>query len=75
MTTTLPAHAGPIHLLLNPSIHTVLNRLHIRTNQRVLDVGATDETTTLLARLVGRYGTVTDMPTPRTPTAAVTRLQ
>ncbi|MEU7949792.1 hypothetical protein AB0B62_01275 [Micromonospora chalcea] len=75
MTTTLPAHAGPIHLLLNPSIHTVLDRLDIRTNQRVLDVGASEETTTLLARLVGRYGTVTDMPTSRTTTAAVTRLQ
>ncbi|MFD6262667.1 class I SAM-dependent methyltransferase [Micromonospora chalcea] len=59
MTTTLPAHAGPIHLLLNPSIHTVLDRLDIRTNQRVLDVGASEESTTLLARLVGRYGSVT----------------
>ncbi|MEV7350308.1 methyltransferase domain-containing protein [Micromonospora chalcea] len=58
MTTTLPAHAGPIHLLLNPSIHAVLDRLDIRTNQRVLDVGASEESTTLLARLVGRYGSV-----------------
>ncbi|MFG3702291.1 class I SAM-dependent methyltransferase [Micromonospora sp. NPDC047620] len=60
MTITLPAHPGPIHQLLNPSIHTDLDRLDIRTNQRVLEIGAgTGEITARLAQLVGRYGSVT----------------
>ncbi|MFD6757393.1 class I SAM-dependent methyltransferase [Micromonospora gifhornensis] len=59
MTTTLPAHCGPIHQLLNPSIHTVVDRLDIRTNQRVLEIGASGEITARLAELVGRYGSVT----------------
>ena len=59
MTTTLPARSGPIHQLLNPSIHTVVDRLDIRTNQRVLEIGASGEITARLAELVGRYGSVT----------------
>ncbi|MEU7171571.1 MULTISPECIES: class I SAM-dependent methyltransferase [Micromonospora] len=60
MTTTLPARSGPIHQLLNPSIHNILDRIDIRTNQRVLEIGAgTGEITDRLAQLVGRYGSVT----------------
>ena len=60
MTTTLPAESRPIHQLLNPSIDNVLDRLDIRTNQRVLEIGAgAGEITARLAQLVGRYGSVT----------------
>ncbi|RLK09495.1 methyltransferase family protein [Micromonospora sp. M71_S20] len=64
MTTTLPARPGPIHQLLNPSIHTLLDRLDIKTNQRVLEVGAgAGEITARLVQLVGRYGAVTAVDT------------
>lgn len=64
MTATLPAHPGPIHQLLNSSIHTVLDRLDIRTNQRILEIGAgAGEITARLAQLVGRYGAVTAVDT------------
>ncbi|MEU9505378.1 class I SAM-dependent methyltransferase [Micromonospora sp. NPDC048170] len=64
MTATLPAHPGPIHQLLNPSIHNVLDRLDIRTDQRVLEIGAgAGEITARLAQLVGRYGSVTAVDT------------
>ncbi|KAB1161399.1 class I SAM-dependent methyltransferase [Micromonospora sp. AMSO12t] len=64
MTTTLPTHPAPIHQLLNPSIHNVLDHLDIKVNQRVLEVGAgTGEITARLAQLVGRYGAVTAVDT------------
>ncbi|WP_170215148.1 class I SAM-dependent methyltransferase [Micromonospora aurantiaca] len=60
MTTTLPAHPGPMYQLLNPSIHAEVDRLAIRTNQRVLEIGAgIGEITDRLAEIVGRYGSVT----------------
>ncbi|MFV2102164.1 class I SAM-dependent methyltransferase [Micromonospora sp. LOL_024] len=60
MTAMLPAHSSPTQQLLNPSIRTVLGRLDIRTNQRVLEIGAgAGEITARLAELVGRYGSVT----------------
>ncbi|QOC94400.1 class I SAM-dependent methyltransferase [Micromonospora craniellae] len=60
MTTTLPTHSSPPQQLLIPCIDTVLDRLDITTNQRVLEIGAgAGEITARLAELVGRYGSVT----------------
>ncbi|GIJ30382.1 hypothetical protein Vqi01_55440 [Micromonospora qiuiae] len=78
MTTTLPAHSGPMLRLLNPSIHLVLDRLGIRTNQRLLEIGAgAGEITARLAELVGRYGAVTavDADTSRLTGTAVIDVQ
>lgn len=38
MTATLPIHPWPIHLL-NPSIPTDLDRVDVRPNQRMLEIG------------------------------------
>jgi SAM-dependent methyltransferase len=77
MTNTLPAHCGPMHELLNPNIAAVLDRLGIKTNQRVLEVGAAGEVTARLAHLVGRYGCVTavDADTAHLTATAVVEVQ
>ncbi|WP_327038053.1 class I SAM-dependent methyltransferase [Micromonospora maris] len=72
-TTPLPAHTVPP--LLDPIFLTDLDRLDIRTNQRILEIGAgTGNITAHLAQLVGRYGSVTavDADTSRlTPTSVI----
>ncbi|MFV2112887.1 class I SAM-dependent methyltransferase [Micromonospora sp. LOL_025] len=61
MTTTHGSRLHPARLreLLDPTIRKALDRLHVRSGQRVLEIGAgTGEITARLARDVGLLGTV-----------------
>ncbi|WP_431728087.1 class I SAM-dependent methyltransferase [Verrucosispora sp. TAA-831] len=74
-TTPLSARPAPVHRLLDPVILRILDRIDIRPDQSVLEVGAgPGEITAHLAHLVGDHGIVTavDTDTSRlTPTNVI----